>query len=155
MKHDHGVELTEKECIQLILEKLVEDHEKYVGYLKFGPKHHEFPTNSNELITQALDFFENHTYTDDIVDILVRVTCDSLKLNINIYQQNEDLLQCIPMKTEQPAKDIYLKFTHNNLNPLGNHYDAIIKSPNPVNLKLLSQVACQQKILLALKMNMK
>ena len=146
MKQDHGLELTEKEAIQLQLEKLVEDHDRYVGYSKFGPKHHEFLTNSDELVTQVLDFFQDQMYTDDIINTLIRVTCDSLKVNINIYQQTKDLLQCIPMKTEPPAKDIYLKFTHNNLNLLGNHYDAIINSPNAGNLKLLSEVASQQKI---------
>ena len=85
------------------------------------------PTQMNWL-PKCSDFFQDWTYTDDIVDILVRVTCDSLKVNLNIYQQTKDLLQCIPMKTESPAKDIYLKFTHNNLNPQGNHYDAIINS---------------------------
>ena len=58
MKQDHGLELTEKEAIQLVLKKLVKDHERYVGYLKFGPKHDEFPTNSDELVTKCKTSFK-------------------------------------------------------------------------------------------------
>ena len=57
LKKDHRLHLSEKEAIQLVLEKIIEDHDRYVGYLKFVPEHHEFPTNSDELVTQALDFF--------------------------------------------------------------------------------------------------
>ena len=67
--------------------------------------------HSDELVTQVLNFFEDQTYTDDIVDLLVKVTCDALKVNINIYQNNDGLVQCIPVKIQPPAKTIYLKFT--------------------------------------------
>ena len=46
----------------------------------------------------------------------------------------------------QSCKNIYLKFTHNNLHSQGNHYDSIVNGQQPQtnNLELLSEVAVNE-----------
>ena len=46
------------------------------------------------------------------------------------------------------CKDIYLKFTHNNLHSQGNHYDSIVngQQPHTNNLELLSEVAVNEVV---------
>ena len=100
-------------------------------------------SDSDELVTQALDFFENREYTNSIVDLLVQVTCHALHVNIYIYQNHNGKIQVLHNFGGQCCKDIYLKFIHNNLHSQGNHYDAIVNCTEFAtdNLELLSEVA--------------
>ena len=48
----------------------------------------------------------------------------------------------------QSCKDIYLKFTHNNLHSQGNNYDSIVngQQPHTNNLELLSEVTVNKVV---------
>ena len=95
---------------------------------------------------KLLDFFENRSYTNPVVDVLVQVTCDALHVNLNILQNHNGHTQMLCNSGGKPCKDIYLKFTHNNLYSQGNHYDSIVNGQklHTNNLELLSEVAVNE-----------
>ena len=43
--------------------------------------------------------------------------------------------------SQNPKKVVYVKFTHDDKYPMGNHYDAITQIEPDINIKLLSEVA--------------
>ena len=98
------------------------------------------------MVTEALDFFENRSYTDPVVDLLVQVICDALHVNLYILQNHNGYIQILCNSGGQSCKDIYLKFTHKNLHSQGNHYDSLVngQQPHTNNLELLSEVAINQ-----------
>ena len=85
-----------------------------------------------------MDYFESRDFTRDIVDPIMQIAADALGLNIYIYQQNilpnrqngtkESHTEIIKMSGGQLCKDVYLKFTHNNFHPQGNHYELLLKT---------------------------
>ena len=83
-------------------------------------------TNSDMLLYEVMDFFQNRNYNKDIVDVLVTITADVLDLDLYIYQNNQGKIQVFKYCGGPVSKAIYLKFTHNDLKPVENHYDAII-----------------------------
>ena len=97
-------------------------------------------------MTAALDFFNHRTYDDPVVDLLVQVTCHALHVNLYILQNHEGNIQILRNSGGLCCKDIYLRFHHNNLHPLGNHYDSIVTGVqhNASNLELLSDVAVNE-----------
>ena len=108
---------------------MTENHQDYVNF-------HVVPdmssqdgfTKSDMLLNDAVDFFQNRNYNKDIVDLLVTITADALGLDLYIYQNNQGKIQVLVYSGGTISKSVYLKFTHNDLNPVENHYDAIIKS---------------------------
>ena len=75
--------LMKKKLSNLILEQLINGHLDYVNFqaVHKGDENEDAPkcisnmSDSDELVTEALDFFENRSYTDPVVDLLVQVTC--------------------------------------------------------------------------------
>ena len=75
-----------------------------------------------------MDFFQNRKYNKDIANLLVTITADVLGLDLSIYQNNQGKIPILKYSGGLISKPIYLKFTHNDLNPVENHYDVIIKN---------------------------
>ena len=99
-----------------------------------------------------MDFFQDRLYTKDVVDLLVQVTADALGIEIYIYQNNNGNIKQLHYKGGPITKPVHLKFTHNDRNPAGNHYDAIMKDEvisinedeHGANVHMLSTVASKQ-----------
>ena len=62
-----------------------------------------------------------------MVDLLMQITADALSLELFIYQENGAQIQIIHFTGVQPMRTVRLKFKHDNLHPLGNHYQSIIE----------------------------
>ena len=72
----------------------------------------------------------------------MQITVDVLNLELFIYQRNGDLTQVLHFKHPESDRIVCVKFTHDNLYPGGNHYDAIVRILEPqLNLVLISDVA--------------
>ena len=94
--------------------------------------------NTDSFMSELMDFFESRDFTRGIVDLIMQIAADALGLNIYIYQENilpnrqngmeESHTEIIKMSGGQICKDVYLKFTHNNINPQGNHYEPLLKT---------------------------
>ena len=65
---------------------------------------------------------------DHDITITITITAYVLDLDFYIYQNNQGKIQVLKYSGGLIYKPIYLKFTHNDLNPVENHYDAIIKN---------------------------
>ena len=76
----------------------------------------------------ATDFFTDKSYTADVVDVLVQVAADALKVNIMVYQKHAKTaaIQVLKHACKESDKYIYLKFTYNKEYPSENHYDSIV-----------------------------
>ena len=100
------------------------------------------PNIRYQLISDALDFFHNGQFLADVVDLLMQITVDVLNLEPFIYQRNGDLTQVLHFKHQESDRIVHVKFTHDNLYPGGNHYDAVVRIIEPqMNLILISDVA--------------
>ena len=83
-------------------------------------------------------FFHSRNFNQNIADILVNVTTDTLGVNLFIYKRNGDTVQVLKCSEGLVCKPSYIKFTHNNLHPQENHHEAILKDKSPASLKRLS-----------------
>ena len=71
----------------------------------------------------------------------MRIMADALELNLNTYRENMGKIKADAPET----KLVQVKFTHDNLHPNGNHYDAIIDMPGTdINLNNLSTLAMDE-----------
>ena len=114
----------------MIVTQLVDHHRKYVAFHvvnKLINDEDKDVSPSDLLINEAMDFFENRNFTLDVVDLLIKVTTDALGIDLHIYQQHEGYIQCIKTSGGLACKAVHIKFTHNNISSLGNHYDVILK----------------------------
>ena len=72
----------------------------------------------------------------------MQITVDVLNLELFIYQRNGDLTQVLHFKHLESDRIFRVRFTHDNLYPGGNHYDAVVCIIEPqMNLVLISDVA--------------
>ena len=117
---------------------LYQNHRKYSTF-------HQTPCTeyaADQLILDALDFFCNGQFLADVVDLLMQIIVDALNLELFIYQKNDDLTQVLHFKHLESDRIIRVKFTHDNLYPGGNHYDAVVCILElQMNLVLISDVA--------------
>ena len=76
------------------------------------------------------EFFESGRFiTSEVCDFLVSVIAEVFNLTIHVYQRKTDgKIQVHSFSTENPAKEVHLKFTHNNTAPGGNHYDCVVRT---------------------------
>ena len=158
MKNDYNVDIQVQETINCIIEEMVENHKKYVSFHSVIQHEEPLVCDADLLIAEAMDFFENRNYMENVVDLLIQVAADALGLDIYIYQKNDENVQVLKYSGGPLCKPVHVKFTHNNIHSQGNHYDAIlkeIKEDPDCNLHLLSDVALQQQLPTAHKHNLK
>ena len=126
-----------EDCITKIVTHLCQNHRKYSAFHQTSCTEYA----ANQLISDALDFFRNGQFLADVVDLLMQITVDALNLELFIYQRNGDLTQVLHFKHLESDRIVRVKFTHDNLYPGGNHYDAVVCIIEPqMNLVLISDV---------------
>ena len=139
MQSDHNIILEKSESQDLIIDQAIENSEQYSLY-HFNKTLMERQTlqNTDSFMCELMDFFESRDFTRDIVDLIMQIAADAIGLNIYIYQENilqntqngmeESRTEIIKMSGGHLCKDVYLKFTHNNIHPQGNHYEPLLKT---------------------------
>ena len=131
LKVDHNLEISVDDCINEILKELLNHHSDYVDFMTSKKHCDKRVTDADILLGKFLDFFKSRNYQASIVDLLIQVTANALNVNIYIYQKHGTYIQIVPVKSQnkrqKSARSIHLKFTHDNKNTAGNHYDAIVK----------------------------
>ena len=127
LEQDHNITIQISEIINIILQHLTENHQDCVHF-HVVPEHssEDGVTNSDMHLNEAMDFFQDRNYNKDIVDLLVTTTAYALGLDLCIYQSNQGKFQLLKYSGAPISKSIYLKFTHNDLKLVENHYDAVI-----------------------------
>ena len=88
---DYGDTLTLEDCITKIVTHLCQHHRKYSDFHRSSCSDYA----ADQLISDALDFFQNGQFLVDVVDLLIQITADALKLHIFIYQRSLDNIQVL------------------------------------------------------------
>ena len=122
-----------QKAMEQIMKFLCENFNKYTAYHQQKSE----PTPGDTLISDVIDFFASRNYNTNIVDLLMQITTDALRLNLNIYQKNNGQIQIYNFTSPEPLFTVNLKFSHDPLHPQGNHYDAITRLPILASLQHL------------------
>ena len=84
-----------------------------------------------------MDFYLGKNYTKNVVDLIVKLASDALGINIYIYENSDGQILRVRSMGGLAYKDVFVKFTHNPIHNLDNHYDAILMKLDFHNLDLL------------------
>ena len=126
-----------QKAMEQIMKFLCENFDKYTAYHQQKAE----PTPGDTLISDVIDFFSSRNYNTNIVDLLMQITTDALRLDLNIYQKNNGQIQIYNFTTPEPLFTVNLKFTHDPIHPQANHYDAITRIPILTSLERLSNLS--------------
>ena len=116
--------VTKEQLMQKVMKYLCLNYENYTKYHAQGKEDHE-PTIADTLLADIIDFFADKHYNQNAVDVLMKIVVDVLELDLNIYQNNGGQIQVINFSVDNPKRTVNVKFTHDNANTVGNHYNAI------------------------------
>ena len=126
MQNDHKIDITIENAKQLILEQLIDHHNMYVKFQTFDDRHQgDIQTDSDVLVEEILDFYSGRNYTKNVVDLIVKLASDALGINIYIFENSDGQILGVRSLGGLACRDVFVKFTHNPIHNLGNHYDAI------------------------------
>ena len=144
---DYNEHITVEKAMQTVMKYLCSNFDKYTKY-HCQRKEDMEPTLADTLNADVIDFFSSHNFNMNVVDLLSQITGDVMHLDIIIYQNNNGQIQLYHFTgDDNPMWTIRLKFTHDNLHPQGNHYEAIVTKTR----KSVQQPASQSEILKAKK----
>ena len=116
---------------ELIQNQALEEHGKYINFHAVNKPQNDIPkyiTEADLFLGEIIDFFNNHDYTKDVVDLIIKIAADALGINVMVYQENEGITQLLEITCGLFDKKVFLKFRQNDLHPQGNHYNPIILS---------------------------
>ena len=122
MKRDLDVRYSIDEILDKILDELYENAHKYKDY---------HTGSVRKLIEDSIKYLKETKYTLDIVDVVVGACANALKVNLYIFQRENDNCSLIPTYCCIPSnRDIFLKYDragglHHGLD----HYSAIADCP--------------------------
>ena len=124
LENDYEHKISFDECVRIIVSHLCMNYNKY---LDFHPTPKSEIPPADQLLSDALEFFQTEKFNQDIVDLLMQMTVDALHLNLFIYQHSEGSTIQV-LNFQQPKSDwiVCLKFSHNNIHSGGNYYDVIV-----------------------------
>ena len=103
-------------------------------------------TDSDVLVEEILDFYLGRNYIKNVVDMIVKLASDALGINIYIFENSDGQILRVRSLGGLACKDVFIKFTHNPICNLGNHYDAILMKLDFQNLDLLLNAAVREII---------
>ena len=116
---------------------LCENFNKYTAYHQQKSE----LTLGDTLISDVIDFFASRNYNTNIVDLLMQITTDALRLDLNIYQKNNGQIQIYNFTSPKPMFTVNLKFTHDPIHSQVNHYNAITMIPILTSLEEVSKLS--------------
>ena len=70
----------------------------------------KYITEADLFLGEIMDFFNNHDYTKDVVDLIIKMAADPLGINVMVYQENEGITQLLEITCGPFGKKVFLKF---------------------------------------------
>ena len=70
----------------------------------------KYITNADLFMEEIISFFNNHNYTQDVVDVLIKIAADALGINILMYQENQGNTELLELHGCQFSKTVFVKF---------------------------------------------
>ena len=92
MKNDHQIDITIDNAKQLILEQLIDHHDMYVRFQAFESWNEGDRCTDSDVLVEVegiLDFYSGKNYTKNVVNLIVKLTSDSLVINMYIYEDSD------------------------------------------------------------------
>lgn len=133
---DHMIEIQLQEAIDLVVQTLVDHHARYsMFHVCARVKGSETLSAADALVNEVMDFFKDRDYTADVVDLLVKVISDALDLNLVIFQETDGKIHKLVVHGIDAQHTVYLKFTRSQMSSLGNHYDAVVRRKEAINVQ--------------------
>ena len=138
LQEDHKVVIDIEVAQHEILDHLIEQHRDYVAYHAEDENEenqqfcNSIGTDSDVLVADFMDFFNDRNFDRNIVDLLAQVTANALGITVFIYEENRGHIEMLKYDGGPCSKNVYVKFQHSPLSLIGNHYDAVLQ-----NTKLL------------------
>ena len=98
---------------QLIQNQTLEEHGKYINFHAVKKPQNDIPkyiTEADLFLGENIDFFNNRDYTQDVVDLIIKIAADALGINVMVYQENEGITQLLEITCGLFGKKVFLKF---------------------------------------------
>ena len=112
LQNDYNDSITLEELIRKIVSHMCLHYEDYTNFHTFD----ESPLPpSDTLIEDALEFFKYGNYMSDIVDLLMQITADALRINLFIYQKLGENIQVLNFQHPLADRIVRVQFTHDNI----------------------------------------
>lgn len=87
------------------------------------------PYHNGLIVPETKQFYKDGLFNKAVVDLLVSITPHALKTNVYIYQERRDgMVQVLPITNPAFKREVHLKFTRDDNNPQGNHYEPLVPS---------------------------
>ena len=67
-------------------------------------------TNVDLSLEEILNFFNNCDYTQDVVDVIIKITADALGINVMVYQENQGITELLEVPGCQFGKTVFVKY---------------------------------------------
>jgi hypothetical protein len=125
---DHGKEMSVSEMQNRTMNQMLERKEFYRQFAT-GDK------TSDDIVNDAIRYMVSpfSHYSEEIMDIVVMAVVEACNLELNIYEKGAaDELICITLHSSVPSKlkkAVNVVFSRDDIGGLGNHYNALVKSP--------------------------
>ena len=128
---EYKMDVSIQNAKHLIQNQAIEEHGKYINFHCVKKPEQYIPkyiTNADLFLEEIISFFNNCAYTQDVIDVLIKIAADALGINILVYQENQGITQLLELRGCQFGKTVFVKFRRNDLHPQGNHYNPVILS---------------------------
>ena len=112
LKYDYDNIVDKEQIMNQIMEELIDNIDHYQEYL----------TSDESLLESAADFFENKTWNQNVVDVIIGATCNTFYIDLYLYTAIDAQTYIIfkHPSVKQPAAPVYMRYT-------GSHYDSVVR----------------------------
>ena len=128
---EYNMDISIKNAKDLIQNQALEQNRKYINFHSVTkPKRYipKYITDADLFLEEIMEFFNNHDFTKDVVDVIIKIAADALGINVMVYQENQGITELLEVSGCQFGKRVFVKFWWDDLNPQGNHYNPVILS---------------------------
>ena len=110
---EYKMDISIQNAKHLIQNQALEEHGKYINFHSVKkPKQYipKYITNADLFLEEIISFFNNCDYTQDVVDVLIKIAADALGINILMYQENQGITELLELCGCQFGKTVFVKF---------------------------------------------
>ena len=110
---EYKMDISIQNAKHLIQNQALEQHGKYINFHSVKmPKQYipKYITNADLFMEEIISFFNNCDYTQDVVDVLIKIAADRLGINILVYQENQGITELLELCGCQFGKTVFVKF---------------------------------------------
>ena len=111
---EYKMDISIQNAKHLIQNQALEQHRKYINFHSIKKSKQDIPmyiTNADLFMEEIISFFNNHNYTQDVIDVLIKIAADALGINILMYQENQGITELLELCVCQFGKNSICKIS--------------------------------------------